>query len=250
MRGAGRLLRFVLFEPAGNIQHFGDVVAGAAADAVRFFRNTYENGIHVQEFERFVELFGFGNGSAIVGLAGHDECGGLDFGDEIGERALHVIVGVVPGKTGEPVFGNERNVGGESEAVPIDARVERSSSAETVSVLDGPAGEHTAAASAGDEEIVGVDVALGDDRVDAAVEVVEIVAGIGVMDEIGKILAVASASAGGYVENHVPSAAHHLFFQIDTVTVVAERTAVNFKNKGIFLGSIEIRRMNHPALDL
>jgi len=49
-------------------------------------------------------------------------------------------------------------------------------------VLDGPAGEDAAAAAAGDEEIVGVDVALGDDGVDAAIEVVEIVAWIRMMD--------------------------------------------------------------------
>ncbi len=65
-------LRFVLFEPARDVEHFGDVVAGAAADAVRLFGNTDKNGIHIQEFESFVKLFGFGNGSALVGLAGHD----------------------------------------------------------------------------------------------------------------------------------------------------------------------------------
>ena len=32
----------MLVEPAGNIQHFGDVVAGAAADAVGLLRDAHE----------------------------------------------------------------------------------------------------------------------------------------------------------------------------------------------------------------
>ena len=114
---------------------------------MRLLGNADKDGIHVEEFQRFVELFGFRNGRAIVGLAGHDQCGSFDFGDEIGERALHVIVGVVPGKSREPVFGNEGNVGGERKAVPIDDRIERRGGAETVGVLDGPAGEDAAAAA-------------------------------------------------------------------------------------------------------
>jgi hypothetical protein len=41
---------FVLFEPAGDVEHFGDVVAGAAADAVGFLGDANENGVDVQEF--------------------------------------------------------------------------------------------------------------------------------------------------------------------------------------------------------
>ena len=40
---------FVLVEPACYVQHFGDVVAGAAADAVGLFRDTDEHGFDVEE---------------------------------------------------------------------------------------------------------------------------------------------------------------------------------------------------------
>ena len=116
-------------------------------------------------------------------------------------------------------------------------------------MLDGPASEDTAAAAAGDEEIVGVNVAFGDDGVDAAVEIVKIVAGIGVMDEIGKFLAIAGAAARVDVENHIASASQHLLFEIKTIAIVGEGAAVNFKNERIFLGRIKIRRVNDPALD-
>jgi len=38
-------LGLVLFEPAGDVEHFGDVVAGAAADAVRLLGHADENSI-------------------------------------------------------------------------------------------------------------------------------------------------------------------------------------------------------------
>src|SRR5579859_1229363 len=82
--GARLGLRFVLVEPAGYVQHFGDVVAGAAADAVGLFRNANEHGFDVEEFESGVKLLGFGDGSAIVGFAGHDQRGSFDFADLVG----------------------------------------------------------------------------------------------------------------------------------------------------------------------
>src|SRR5216683_3220682 len=241
-------LGFVLVEPAGYIQHFGDVMAGTTADSVRLFRNADENRLDVEEFQGGVKLLGFGDGGAVVGFAGHDQSGRFDFADLIGERALHVLFGIVPGIAGEPIFCGPGNVGGEHEAVPVDDGIERRGGAEAVGVLDGPAGEDAAAAAASDEEIVGVDVALGDNGVDAAIEVVKIVARISVMDEIGKILAVAGAAAGIYVEDHVASGRQDLFFEIEAVAVVGEGTAVNFKDQRIFLGSIEIRRVDDPTL--
>src|SRR5260370_15709468 len=97
-------------------------------------------------------------------------------------------------------------------------------------VVDGQAGRDAPAAAAGDEEIVGVDVALGDNSVDSAVEVVKIVARIGVMDEIGKFFAIAGAAARIQIENDITSGRQHLFFEIKTVAIVGEGTAVNFKN--------------------
>ena len=72
MSGFRLRLRLVLFEPAGNIEHFGNVMAGAAANTMRLFGDTDKDGVHIQEFESLVKLFGFGNGSAIVGFTGHD----------------------------------------------------------------------------------------------------------------------------------------------------------------------------------
>src|SRR5271170_6414605 len=95
---------FVLLEPSSYVKHFGDVMAGSAADAVWFLGNTDEYNIDVEELEGRVELFRFGDGSAIVGFAGHQQSWRFYFGDEIGERALHILIGVFPGNAREPIF--------------------------------------------------------------------------------------------------------------------------------------------------
>src|SRR6266852_3185449 len=243
-------LGFVLVEPAGYIQHFGDVMAGTAADSVRLFRNAHENGLDVEQFQSGVKLLGFGDGSAVVGFASHDEGGRFDFDNLVGERALHVLLGIIPGVSREQIFCGERNIAGEHEAVPVDYRIERGGCTEAIGVLDGPGGEDAATTAAGNEEIVGVDVAFGDDGVDAAIEIVEIVARIGVVDEVGEFFAVAGAAAGVGVEHDVTHGGPDLFFEIEAVAVVAEGSTVNFEDERIFFGGIEGGRLNDPALDL
>src|SRR5216683_2873928 len=243
-------LGFVLVEPAGYIQHFGDVMAGTTADSVRLFRNADENRLDVEQFQSGVKLLGFGDGGAVVGFASHDEGGRFDFDNLVGERALHVLLGIVPGVSREPIFCGERNIAGEHEAVPVDDRIERGGCPEAIGVLDGPGGKDAATAAAGDEEIVGVDVAFGDDGVDAAIEIVEIVARIGVVDEVGEFFAIASAAAGVGVEHDVTHGGPDLFFEIEAVAVVAEGSTVNFEDERIFFGGIEGGRLNDPALDL
>src|SRR5579859_2130554 len=225
-------------------------MAGTAADAVRLLGNAHEDGFNVHELQAGVELLGFGNGRAEVGFAGHEQRRRFDFIQEIGERALHVLVGVVPGIAGEPIFSGPRNVAGKDEAVPVDDGIEASRGAETVGVLDGPGSEHASAAATGDKEIVGVNVALGDDRVHAAVHVIEIVAGIGVVNEIGELFAVAGAAARIGIENDVAHGSPHLFFKIEAIAVITKRTAVNLENERIFFVGVEIRRLNDPAFDL
>src|SRR5216683_1308921 len=242
-------LGFVLVEPAGYIQHFGDVMAGTTADSVRLFRNADENRLDVEQFQSGVKLLGFGDGGAVVGFASHDEGGRFDFDNLVGERALHVLLGIVPGVSREPIFCGERNIAGEHEAVPVDDRIERGGCTEAIGVLDGPGGEHAATTAAGNEEIVGVDVAFGDDGVDAAIEIVEIVAGIGVVDEVGELFAVTGAAARVGVEHNVPQRSPDLLFKIETVAIVAEGSAVDFQDQRIFFGGIEAGRLNDPGLN-
>src|SRR6266853_6697839 len=97
-------LGFVLVEPASYVEHFGDVVAGAAADAVWLFRNADEHGFDIEKFQGGVKLLGFRNGCAVVLFAGHHQRRRFDFADLIGQRALHVLLAVVPGIAGKPIL--------------------------------------------------------------------------------------------------------------------------------------------------
>src|SRR5882724_99668 len=170
-------------------------MAGETLNAVGFVGNANDHAVHALHFESSVELLTLGNRRAVVFFAGHDERRSFDLGDEIGEGAVHVVIGFFPGIRWEPIFGGPGNVRGEDEAVPVDDRIEDHGGTEAIGVLDHPTGKHTAAAATGNEQIVGIDIAFGDDRVDTAVHVVEIVAGIGVVNEVAKFRAVAGAAA-------------------------------------------------------
>src|SRR5262249_5229116 len=115
---------------------------------------------------------------------------------------------------------------------------------------DSPARQDAAAAAAGNEEIVRVDVALGHHSVHAAVQVIKIVAGIRVMNEVGKLLAVAGAPARICVQHHVTHGSPNLLFKVEAVAIIPERPTVNLQNERVFLGGVEVWRMNDPTLNL
>jgi len=66
-----------------------------------------------------------------------------------------------------------------------------------------PGREHAAAAAARDEQPAWVDVSLAEHRVDARHEVVEVLVGIVVVDEIGECLSIARTAARIHVQDHI-----------------------------------------------
>ena len=116
-------------------------------------------------------------------------------------------------------------------------------------MTDDPAGEHAAAAAAGDVQLFRVDKALCEHGVDARVQVGEIVAGIGVVDEVSELAAVAGAPPRVGIEHDVSVRRHELFFEIEAITVIGKRPAVDLKDQGILLGGIKSRRLDDPSLD-
>jgi len=142
------------------------------------------------------------------------------------------------------------DVRSEDKAVPIDDRIERSRGPEAVGVFDGPASENASSAAAGDKEIVGVDVALGNDSVNAAVQVIEIVSGIGVVDQVGEFFAIAGAASRIRIKNDVAHGSPDLLFKVEAVAIVGKRAAVNLQNERIFFGGVKIGRVNDPTVNL
>ena len=68
---------------------------------------------------------------------------------------------------------------------------------EALRLRDRPVGQQTAAAAAGDAEPVRVDVALLEHLVDAGHQVLVVVAGVVVLDDVAEVLAVATCCRAG-----------------------------------------------------
>src|SRR5437660_11513449 len=103
---------------------------------------------------------------------------------------------ILPRRAWEPVPGEEGvDVGGQDKAEPVDDRLADDGSAETARFSNDPCGEDTAARTARDEEAILVNVALGDDGVDARHQVLVIVPRIGVVNQIAELLAITRAAA-------------------------------------------------------
>ena len=110
-------------------------------------------------------------------------------------------------------------------------------------MIDHPAGENTAARATGDEEVVLIDVVLGENRVDAGVEVLEIITGIGVVNKIGELFAVTGAAPRVGVKDDIVLGSPDLGVEVEAIAVVREGTAVNLQDQGIFLGGIKTWRL-------
>ena len=70
------------------------------------------------------------------------------------------------------------------------------------------------------------------------------------MDQVAELLAITGAPSRVGVEDHVPLSRHNLLLEVEAVSVVGERTAVNFEDQRIFLGRIEAGRLDDPAVNL
>jgi hypothetical protein len=110
-------------------------------------------------------------------------------------------------------------------------------------VIDHPAGKNTPARTPRDEQILLVYVALGKNRVDAGVKVLEIVAGIGVVDEIATFFAVTGAAPRVGVKDDIVLGSPDLGVEVEAIAVVREGTAENMQDQGIFLGGIKTWRL-------
>src|SRR5438105_9474060 len=104
--------------------------------------------------------------------------------------------------------------------MPVAHGVGRYSGAEAVGLADDPAGEHAAAAAAGHEQVVFIDVAAIYDGIDAGHEVVEVMAGVGVMDQVAELLTVSGAAARVGIKDGVAGRGVELHLDGEAAAVV------------------------------
>ena len=115
-------------------------------------------------------------------------------------------------------------------------------------MTDDPGREHASAAAAGHEQSLGVDVAAPGHGIDARHQVVVVLVGIVMMNQIGKFLAIAGAAARVHVQHDVAGGCVQLDLRGKAGCIHGERSAVNLQNKGILFRRIKSRRLDDPAL--
>src|SRR5580765_7892073 len=158
------------------------------------------------------------------------------------------MLDVVPGHSRKPVPGGPvSNIRGKHEAVPVDHRIDRNCGSKSRRPANHPASEYPAAASSCDEDLLRIDVAFRDDCIDSGIEIVEVVSGIGVVNQIAELLTVARAAAGIGVEHNVVARCHDLLLDIKTITIVCEGSAVNLENQWILLHGVKVGWLDNPS---
>jgi hypothetical protein len=174
-----------------------------------------------------------------------------DVAHQADRRVPEVVLGVLPGQARVPVLPVRRvGVGGQRVAEPVDHRLGHDRGAEAIGLADDPRGEHAAAAAAGDEQVVGVDEAARDHRIDAADQVVVVLARVVLVDQVGELGAVARAAARVGVQHHVALRGVELDLRREVRAVGGEGAAVDLEQQRVALGQIEVGRVDDPALDV
>src|SRR5512143_4165308 len=145
------------------------------------------------------------------------------------------MLDVVPWQSGEPVAAHKnRDVTGEDEAVPVNNRIDGNSSPKPICMSDYPAGQHAPATSPGHKKVAGINVSqFCDGGIHAGVQIVEIISGILIVNQVAELCSIASATSWIDIDYDVAPSSHQLLFQIETRTVIGERSPVNLQDQRI-----------------
>ena len=140
-------------------------------------------------------------------------------------------------------------VGGADEAEPVDDGAVRTGRGKAIGVAHDPRRQHAAARAAEHVQALRIHIAAVDDRVHRCHQVVEVLAGIGILDRVAEGAAVARGAARVGVEQHVTVRDMILTREVEPAVVHRVRTAVNLQHQRVLLRGIEVGRLHDPALD-
>ena len=146
---------------------------------------------------------------------------------------------------GEVVVG----IGSQHEARPIDHWLCHNSRSKAVGIANNPCGQDTTTGATGDKQLIGIDIALGDQGINARDQVVVVVAGVGEVNLVGECLAVTRAAARVGVEHHVPSRCVQLHLGAVIGAVGGVRTTMNLEDHGVLLLRVKAWGFYYPAFD-
>src|SRR5207248_2768640 len=139
-------------------------------------------------------------------------------------RASLEIVGIIEGRGFEPVWLKEGEVGRVPPVFPARDVALGHAGGKPLRVCDYPVGEQTAAATTSNAKLFVIDVTALDHFIDAPHEVLIIIAGIMILNDVSELLAVSDAAARVRIKHDVAFGRHPLKFVLENPAVSRMRT--------------------------
>ena len=165
-------------------------------------------------------------------------------------RPRREVLRILPRRFPEPRRLKQCEVRGEPEAVPVGDVALRDRGLEALRLRDRPVRQEASAAAARDAEATGVHVAAPQHLVDAGHQILVVVAGVVILDDVPEILPVRRAAARIREQHDIALRCHPLELVRVGIAVGRMRTAVDFENQGVLPGRFEVRRLQNPRLNL
>ena len=205
---------------------------------------------HAFDLQRRVIFLGLRHRRPAIEDSRHQQRRRGHLADRHQRRVREPVAGIVPERLLEKTVGEERDVGVPGHADPVDDGTTHGRRGEPIGLANHPARKDAAAAAARDVHPRRLDVAPGDDRVDAGHQVVIVGPGVVVIDPVAEGAAVPGAAARVDKQHHEIIGGKVLKHPVERDVVHRERSAMDFKDQRILLRRIERRRLDDPALDL
>src|SRR5262249_23051086 len=112
-----------------------------------------------------------------------------------------------------------------------------------------PIGKQAAAAASGNSQFFLVDITTLDEFIYASHQILVVIAGIVVLNDVSEVLTVSSTPTRVRIEHHVAFGGHPLKLVIKNESIGGVRAAMNIENQRVLLVRVKVGRLLHPGLN-
>src|SRR5450755_2111052 len=116
-------------------------------------------------------------------------------------------------------------------------------------MADYPIGEHASAAAARYRQFVGIHPAALNQVVNSGHQILVVVAGVMVLDDVAKILSIGRTAARIGIQDDIAFGRHPLELVVEGVSIGGMRATMNIQNHRILLAFLKIGRALYPGLN-
>ena len=217
---------------------------------MRFVWETHHHGRDFAEFQGAEHFFAAGAGRrAVIHFAKNEHHRRLHVLDVGQRRACFKILLVVKRRCFEPSRLKQSKIGCVPPINPTRDVALGHGRGEARGLSHHPVREQSATASAGHAQFVLVDVPAANHFIHPGHQIFVIVAGIMILNDVAKILAVSRAPARIRIKHHVTFRRHPLKLVIENVTVSDVWAAMDVQDQRIFFARVKVRRLLQPRLN-